>query len=390
MTDTAPATLPELQKQFEAELAKRFDERDNDLLGKLDKRLRDEVAKVVGEVAARQGGFSLPGSADAAHKKEKYSFTRAIACVQNGMRPDLAPMELAMSQEIAKTKTMTYGDSEAGGFFVPNEVAAEVIELLRADAVVMQAGARSLPNLTRAPFQIPRVSGGCVAGWGSELATIAATQLAAEMAQLNPHRLAAVVPFSDLFTILDNHAAETIVRQDLGREMALKLDLAALKGDGNPAGEPLGVFSATAVGTSTLTDPATYDELIDFVATVRAANALKGQPAWIMSNADLTELEKMKDLNSGGTNTTHQQLARRRLFSEDGKNILNWPHFMSTQLADGDVVFGNWQDMLIGQWGGLRFDSTNALGFLTGQTHLRVVTYADILIRHVRSFCIPA
>jgi HK97 family phage major capsid protein len=167
------------------------------------------------------------------------------------------------------------------------------------------------------------------------------------------------------------------------------LDLAALNGSG-ASGQPIGVFGTTGVGTSTLTDPTTYNELLAFISTVRGNNGLKGSLGWAVSNADMIEIEQMIDTDSGGTNTRSQVHERRRLLSETGDRMLGYPVKVSTQLTDGKVAFGNWNDLVIAQWGGMALATTNAVGFLTGQAHVRMISLFDIGIRQPKSFCIPA
>jgi len=395
MTEVKTPTVEELQAQFTAELGKRFDQRDNDLLAKLEKMWKEEIAKALAEQSARQSGFSLPGSETATHKGQPYSIARGMsAYMQNNHA--LAPMEMALSKEIGERRAMTYADSEAGGFFVPAEQSADVIELLYASAVLTELGATRRENLRRAPYLLTRIQGGVTAGWGSELATIAASQQQLDQIQMNPRRLAAVTPISDLLQILDNGGAEAGLKADMATRLGLELDKAGLIGNGIPGAEPRGVFSH-AVQTSTLTDPATYDELLAFRSKVRGANALKGRLGWVASNDDMLEFEQIKDktqppATAGDGDVNVQPLGSRSLITGEGDNtkMLGYPIKVSTQLADGQVCFGNWADLVIAVWGGFRFDMTNALGFLTGTTHLRMVVYGDIAVRHTASFCIPA
>jgi HK97 family phage major capsid protein len=283
---------------------------------------------------------------------------------------------------------MSFATDTAGGFLVPNEVAtAMLIPLLYAKSVVMDLGATSLPNLTKAPFQIPRVSGGTTGYWLGEAATITPSDMAAQMLSLNPHGLAALTVISDLLQTLDNPGVEAMVNQDQARQLALQLDLKALKGTG-ASGTPIGVINATGVNTSGVSATPTYDELLDAVGAVQEDNALEGNLGWAIAYADLQLIRKMKDAVGADNKASVQPLGDRSLLSGTAPNemLLGYKVRMSTQLATGDIVFGNWADLIVAQWGGLRLDMTNALGFATGQTHIRALTYADVGVRHAVSF----
>lgn len=386
-TENDPAALKALMDEVSSQL----DKRDSALSKTIEtqvKSIEASVAKMQAEWLARAASFSLPGSNDATHKGEKYSFRKAcLALITN--RPNLAPLEYEMSEQV-RTKAMSFGIDTAGGFLVPSEVmTGEIIPKLYAESVAKQLGAREWTGLTRAPLYVPRIAGGVTAQWLGEGATGTASDLRIEQMKLEPHKLMALTAMSEELLTLDNSSVEASIREDMTLAFAEKLDLAALKGTG-ASGEPIGVRTATGIGTSTLTDPTTYNELLAFISTVRGNNGLRGSLGWALSNADMLEIEQMVDASSGGTNTTNQTLERRRLLSEDGTRMLGYPHKVSTQLADGDVIFGNWNDLVIAQWGGMQLAFTNAVGFTSGQAHIRMISMFDIGIRNPKSFCRPA
>ena len=79
-------------------------------------------------------------------------------------------------------------------------------------------------------------------------------------------------------------------------------------------------------------------------------------------------------LNSGPTNA--------------GTNTVNgYQCEISNQIAQGDVFFGNFADMLIGMWGGL--DLTVDPYSLSKSGGLRIVVFQDVdfVLRRVESFC---
>jgi HK97 family phage major capsid protein len=387
MSANATLDIPELTKQLESVFGKKLEEFNAEQKAATAKAIEEKFKAYEAELARKSAVFSLPGSADATHKGRKFSLVRAIAGLITGDF-SICEMERAMHNEV-KAKAMSFGSDTAGGFLVPNEVMlSEIIPLLRAESVAMQLGATQIGVNGKAPLQIPRVSGGTTAYWVAEAGTITSSDLTLEQLQLTPRMLAALTVVSDLLSVLDSPGIENMIRQDMAQALALKLDLAVMKGTGGT--QPQGIIGYTGVNTTTISDPATYDQLLAAISEVRADNALAGRLGWAVSNADMLELEQIKDVSSGGTNTSHQQLQRRQLLNPDGTQLLGYPIKVSTQLADGNIIFGNWADVVIAQWGGLRLEATNAVGFTSAQNHIRALTYVDVGLRHPQSFCVPA
>lgn len=347
----------------------------------------EALAALRADLEKGQRAFSVPGSAEHTEKGEGYSVLRAMRAVQTGDK-SLAKMEVEMNAEI-QSKAMSFGVDTTGGFLVPAEVTGQVIELLYANSIVAELGATRLDNLSSAPVPIPRVTGGTTAYWGGEASSITTSDMAFDQLLLNPHDLFAMTVLSEkLLRLGGNASLEAMVRMDMAMAMALKIDHAALAGTG-VSGIPIGILNASGVQTTTLTDPGTYNEYVEFISKVRGANALRGSLGWAMSNEDMTELEQIADTDRGTANGSSQIHMRRRLLSESGDAVLGYPAKVSTQLADGQVIFGNWADQIIAQWGPIQLAMTNAVGFATAQTHMRALTWADVGVRHGASFCRP-
>lgn len=351
----------------------------------LEAKHQEALDAVKDDLTKAMSAFSLPGSAEHKDKGQGYSLGKAMRAVQSGDYRH-APMEKEMNDEI-HAKAMSFGVDTSGGFLVPAEVTGQMIELLYANSIAADLGATKLDNLTSSPLPIPRQTGGATAYWGGEASTITASDSTFDQLNLVPRDLFALTVLSEkLLKLAGNASIEAMIRNDFMTALALKIDKAVLKGTG-ASGEPIGILNASGVNTATLSDPATYNEFVKFISEVRADNALKGSLGWALSNTDMTELEQIVDNSSGGVNTVNQIHERRRLLSENGDAILGYKARVSTQLAANDVIFGNFADALIAQWGPIQLAMTNALGFATAQSHMRALTWADVGIRRPVSFC---
>src|SRR5690625_3264511 len=85
---------------------------------------------------------------------------------------------------------------EDGGAIVPDEYMAEIIELLRAQAVVRQLGATTV-NMSSGSMTIPKQTGASTAHYIGENTNIPASQPAFGQIQLSAKKLAALVPISN-------------------------------------------------------------------------------------------------------------------------------------------------------------------------------------------------
>lgn len=371
------ALVGDLEKKIAAEIAK-GDARDAAAIESLNKRVSEEIVDMRKMLEKLTSTFRLPGSDDAKGRDgKKFNFQKAYQGVAtNDWRN--AQHEKAIFDEMQQKAMATSPDS-AGGFIVPDEVLSDqIIPFLRAESIALQLGARLLDGLTRIPTFIPRVSGGTTGFWVAESAAITPSDLTLQQLTLTPHILATMTIVSDLLLMTSTPAVDQLLREDMASELAVKLDLGVLVGGG--AGQPTGLFTAASIPTVSVADPATFNELVNVVQTVRGNNGLKGKLGWALSNADLTEIWQIVDAS------TTQPLQRRVLADGPATTLLGYPYRVSTQLTDGQIAFGNFSDLIIAQWGTMMIASTNALGFATMQNHIRASMYLDAGVRNVKSF----
>lgn len=382
-------TLVELKEQLVAsfkEESKRTGAEFEKLVNQINARVDETNAKFEALAKARSAG-QLPGCEDEKFKGQKFSFVKTLHCITTNDWSS-APLEEAIVKEATRnwnqhSKLFTAGTDASGGFIVPEEYIADIIKLLYAEMVVSAAGARQLPGLTAIPTVIPRMSVGTTAYWiGSEDTAITDSTATLQQLSLSPKTLANMSIVSKLLLQTSTPSVEQMVKEDMASQIGLKLDLAAIKGSG-AGGEPTGLTNAASLPTYNASDPATADELLDMVSTLRGNNGLKGKVAWIMSNADFTEIQQTKNIVA--TNGTTQD-ARQVLFNPINNSVLGYPVYVSTQLSDGDVFLGNWDDLIVAQWGPLAFDTTNAVNFAKAQTHIRTMMFCDVGVRRVNSF----
>ena len=342
----------------------------------------------------------LPGvvAASAAQEKESFSLGRACRAIA---KKDFAyaPYEKEVFDNMNE-KAMSVGTDTAGGFIVPEEAILSVIEKLKSRVVAYQLGARDMA-VSGVPVVIPRMSTSATANWVSENATITPANVAFEQMSMTPKTAAARVVLSNLLLETSNPAADRIIEEDMGSQLGIAVDSASLFG--GAAGEPAGIIATTGVTPITGVVPsgstvADLDKLMEFERDLQNADAYGGRLGWAIHPSVLSAIRNMTvDYSSGGS--AQVPLSTQVVAEGYADSILGHPYATTTSLtavdtatAANSIIFGNWEDLLIARWGGLRLMASNTSddAFSKDQTHIRGTIRVDVGLRHVESFAYAA
>lgn len=159
----------------------------------------------------------------------------------------------------------------AGGHMVPATVAAQIIDLARSRTVVLQAGGRTVPMLSKS-HSLPTLEKDPTPFWRTEGAAFTESD-----AEVGARELVAKgVGFLTLVTeeLIQDSAiqVEQLLTNAIGAALAVELDRVMLLGDGT-GGQPQGLFFTPGLSTTPLTAaPASYDFLLDRMGEVEDAN----------------------------------------------------------------------------------------------------------------------
>lgn len=246
------------------------------------------------------------------------------------------------------TKALLAGVGASGGFLVPPAYVAEIIELLRPQAVVRSAGPRALP-MPRGTLRLPSQASAASASYGAEDKKIAASQPGTGSIVASFKKLTALVPVSNDLMRYADPAADAFVRDDLVRVIALREDLAFLTGEGaqdSPRGftsfansfaltsaGTVGVWSASAnstwaTGGNFITANATYtlatvaSELGGAINKLDTANVPDSKRVWFFHPRTFNYLNNVQ--NSLGVYVYRDELSRGTL--------LGYPFRKTTQI----------------------------------------------------------
>lgn len=351
-------------------------------------------------------GVSFPGAEEDA-KRGKFSFAKAmcIAGLHAAGQHDMVKSkefgyELDVMQQATRKAMDTGTGGAGGGYVIPPEYIATLIELLRAKLTVVQAGATLMENLSGSPVSVPKQLTSSTVAWVGQNATITAADPTFGQVLLTPKTLAIRSQFSNLLNILSNPAIEQIIRRDFAKVAALEIDRAALRGSG-ASNQPLGLNGVSGLGTyaiGTNGGDLTRQDMMKIVGVVEDQNALDGKLAFITNPKAKRVLKNERIAQFSG-----QTLGAYTIYPLSDLQLaemLGYPLFTTTQipatLTKGsstdctEVYFGNFEELLIGMWGGIEILATNIGGNAWAQNaiEVRLVQNADVQVRHGQSFAL--
>lgn len=346
------------------------------------------------------GRYSKPVEGVIHQDIAKYSVVRAMRCMVE--RGQLDGLEAEVNQEFAKKSGKT-----PQGFFMPLQTYgnldtttgagavstltdnANFIELLRNKMLASELGCKVMSDLD-GKIAIPRQTGGGTAYWinsdGSGSVTISNQTIG--QVPLVPNTVGALTAYTRQFLKQTSIDAEAFVKNDLAEVIARELDRVVFAGSGSGS-EPEGVLynsdvSVTALGTNG--DAPTWASMVALETAVSAGNADLGNLAYVTSAQGRGKLKTT--LNS--SNTAAKFLAENNEVNGYALHATNQlPHNLTkgpygTGLSP--IIFGNWQDIIIGLWGALDVVVNPYTNDAYGSVRITCMQEADIAIRHPASF----
>lgn len=249
-----------------------------------------------------------------------------------------------------------------------------MIDAYRPLSVVMAAGATMLSGLS-SNVSIPKVNGDLSAAFVAENTDATESDLDIDTITMSPSRVSGTSSFSREVLYTAQPDIDNMVRRILGERIALAVDDAALEGSGT-APVPTGILNTTGVNTKATTGSSTmtHAESLDIIAAVQADNVDTTGAVWVAHPNDLATIgATVVDSGSG------------RFVYQDGQ-IGGYRVLTSTQVTNGKVYFGRFDDLLIGMWGGVDIivdPYTNAKKAVIQITASQMV---DINVRNAESF----
>lgn len=338
-----------------------------------------------------------------AKEQREYSLTNAI---RNAAAGRFDGLEREVSEELAKR----YG-KEPRGFYVPNNIfkrdittaspangsnlvptdhlAGEFIDALRANLVISGLGARMMQGLT-GDVAIPALNAKTSVGFVAEN-NAPGTEGAPTFRQvtMSPKTLVQHVDIGRKLMMQSDPSVEQIIRDDMTRQFASKIDDVAIEGGGS--NEPTGILGTNGIGSvaqGTNGGAITFASLVDLEREVAIDNALAGNLAYLTNPKVVAAMRQTPRQTSG---------VEGNFILNDANTLLGY-NVASTTLVPSDldkgtssgvcsaVIFGNFSDLMIGMFGGLDVLIDPYSLSTTGAVRVAMYQDIDVAVRHAESF----
>ena len=307
--------------------------------------------------------------------------------------------DLAEKWAEARQKALAAGDATAGGFLVPPQYSQEVIEFLRARAVIRRLGARVLPMPT-GTVKIPKLSGGATAYYLGENTNATTSQPTTAQLTLSFKKLITMVPVSNDLLRYSSPGADSIVRDDTVNAMRVREDSAFIRDTGSdqaPKGLRHWAHADNILeATATVSVQNTFTDLGLLLQKLLDANIPMISPAWIM--APRTEQFLMTLINSQGNPVFRPELIMGRLWGFPYGVTTGVPTNVGTGSNKSEIYLADMAQVIIGEAMNLIVDASPDAAYHDGttvqaaysldQTIVRAIAEHDLGLRHDKAVAV--
>lgn len=346
------------------------------------------------------GGEGSAEEREVKNLKERFSFSKAVRSAASGEKQ--TGVEAEMNQEAireaeslnlkfdvtdrafsipakmvrATAQTVTEDNGDFGAAFVGTEI--RPVEGFIPRLVLEDAGATFLSGL-RGNVSLPKFSD-YEYKWLNEREAIVLEAAEADGPELKPKRAGAGVAISLQLLAQESVGIEAMIYNKLRFAAKLALEKAAINGDGVKA--PLGLLNtpgiklAAAVAGAT----ATWNDIVELWALLEAENVNSANASYVLNAKLAGSLRKIaKDAGSG-------RFLMENMTIDGAKTIIS--NIIPSLAGNETLIYGDFAEMYIGQWGGVNFTADPYTGAGSGEIKIFSNLYADVAIANPEAFAV--
>ena len=257
------------------------------------------------------------------------------------------------------------GEGGVHGDIIETEF-TNILEPLRAKNVLVEAGAKFMTNLV-GDVQVP-VMGKTNVGWAGEVAEAASGDPAFSHVVMSPKRLTAYIDLSKQFLAQDSLGAENLIREDIVKALNNKLEETILGAASGTTTQPEGMFY-----TISATQVTNFADVCNKEAELEDANVY-GAKIYLMSNKAKAAFRNM----AKSTKSTQLVMENGEV---DGTKAIN-----TSMIADKKYIYGDFSNLIIGQWGAIDLTVDPYTLARSGQVRLVINAYFDAKVVRPEAF----
>ena len=395
-------------------------------------KIKSGQETLIKQIRTSKSGLYVPGAED-----EEFSCLKAMIAVKTGNWENAGKEKELMDAWRTKATGHIAGQGQSSAYFIADQVIPEVIAAIYTKSVFINLVGEGttrvsvLEGLTGGNIKIPKFDGGLIAYWIGEEDEYAESQTSVGDVTLNPKKLGVLVRITDSMKKLQTFGFENLLRRDMERAAAKKLDWTILYGSGSndmPRGivnmQKIKFYRAEngtvldAAGAQAVADwqggELTFDGLDNMILALEEDDiVIDDSFAFISSPRYFKRLKQIKITNFSGQTANQPYLLGMPMLSEAkmGEAIgYNWDssnQILSNNLPAEtiggattktsptgdlytDVIGGNLSEIVLGRWAGIEIedDGGKGKGFTNDHTYMKLRLYADVAGRQERGIIV--
>jgi HK97 family phage major capsid protein len=290
-----------------------------------------------------------------------------------------------------ESRTMSSGTSTAGGNFIATDKVG-FFDALYAKTVLPQLGAIKLEGLA-ANTDLTGFSAGVTAGWATEVADASAGDPTTASRSIAPKRLTAYVDLSKQLLLQDNFSIQNYTVQSFLKAFAVAIEAAAINGPGSAA--PTGLLGTSGIGSvaiGTNGGAPTLAKILELIQIVETANA--GMNGKFLVNPKVVAKLKQTVIDSGSGAMIMPYMSYfmgqpEQIAGKETYSTSNVPSNLTKGTTSGlcsAIIYGDWENLVIGQYGGIDLVIDPASQAIGGKTRIVMSQYVGVAVKQPAAF----
>ena len=283
----------------------------------------------------------------------------------------------------SEKRAVVTSTATAGGNFIPTEKVG-FFEALFAATVLNELGVQSLTGLA-ANTDMIGFTGSVTSAWASsEIGTQTPTDATTAARELRPKLLYAACDISRRLMIQTNDSIDRFILNNMIQSMAVEFEKAVINGAGStePTGLLTSVTQTIALGATGAAP--TYAKLLELIQTVLSSDGRNVNRRFLTNPKVVAKLKQTElDSGSGAFVMGYNGLFQSQMGVIDGYGVsvtANVPSNLAKSTTTGGlsaIVFGDFSQVVTGQFGGVELIVDPYTKARTGQISLTMNSFLD-------------
>lgn len=284
--------------------------------------------------------------------------------------------ELRTVEVPAERRDLTKGTATAGGNTVPTSFYGLVLEHMIESSAILQAGATILNTASGENLEIPVTTSHSSGALISEGGSLTESDPAFAKRTLGAYKYGLSIQVSNELVADTGFDLLGYLARQAGRAVgnALGTDLIT----GNASSKPSGIVQTASTGVTggtTVSGAFTADNLIDLHFSVIAPYRSSTSCAWIMRDATLASVRKLKDSQNQYLWQPGMQVGAPDVLL--GKPVYTDPNVAAVATSAKSVIFGDISAYYVRLAGGVRFERSDDFAFQNDLVTFRAIVRGD-------------